>query len=247
MSRASVIVTKYNLDSYFYILQGLALIVPVTDKADDKNKKTVKKSSAQDQSPRPQKREKLMNHLRNSVSQDVSFSGDNENDDYDNYHPPSKRKRSEASTSISLDLFHDFLGKLDERSSVLESAIHQMPSRGKEREWAHQDGGSGVTVKSVIVRSELKGMPMDEDSSDRPAKIRRCDNCINTNSSFTLPSREDQAGSTSLYEIDPEAEEPALFGSRSSYSDVSSDDFSVTYRSNSPCTDQGRAKSFVDS
>ena len=46
MSRASVTVTKYNLDSYFYILQDLDLIVPVADKVDDKNKKTVKKSSS---------------------------------------------------------------------------------------------------------------------------------------------------------------------------------------------------------
>ena len=43
MSRASVIVTKYNLDSYFYILQDLDLIEPMADKVDDENKKTVKK------------------------------------------------------------------------------------------------------------------------------------------------------------------------------------------------------------
>ena len=43
MSRAGVIVTKYNLDSYFYILQDLDSIVPMADKVDDK--KTVKKSS----------------------------------------------------------------------------------------------------------------------------------------------------------------------------------------------------------
>ena len=46
MSRASVIVIKYNLDSYFYILQDLDLIVPVAVKVDDKNKKRVKKSSS---------------------------------------------------------------------------------------------------------------------------------------------------------------------------------------------------------
>ena len=121
-----------------------------------------------------------------------------------------------------------------------------MPSSGKEREQAHQDCGSRDTAKSVIVWSESKGMPLDQDSSDRPAKIRRYDNCINTNSTFTLPSREDQAGLKGMYEIDPEAEEQALFGSRFNYSDVSSDDFSVTYGNNGPCTDQGRAKSFVD-
>ena len=67
-----------------------------------------------------------------SASQDASFSGDNENDNYDNYHPLStKRKRNETSTTVSLDLFHDFLGKLDERFSVLESAINQMPSHWK--------------------------------------------------------------------------------------------------------------------
>ena len=65
MPRASVIVAKYNLDSYFYILQDLELIVPIADKADDKNKKKVKNHQlGQDQSPRPQKKEKLMNHLR---------------------------------------------------------------------------------------------------------------------------------------------------------------------------------------
>ena len=32
-------------------------------------------------------------------------------------------------------------------------------------------------------------MPLDEDSSHRPVKISRYDNCINTNSSFTLPTR----------------------------------------------------------
>ena len=122
-----------------------------------------------------------------------------------------------------------------------------MPSRRKEREQDHQDGGSGETTKSVIVRSELKDMPLDEYSSDHPAKIRRYDNCINTNSSFTLPNREDQAGFRDLYEIDPKAEERALSGSRSNYSDMSSDDFSVTYGNNSPCTDQGRPKSLVDS
>ena len=84
-------------------------------------------------------------------------------------------------------------------------------------------------MKSVIIRNELNGMPLDEDSSHCPAKIRRYDNCINTNSSFTLATREDQAGFTGLYEIDPEAEERALFGSHSNYSDMSSDDFSVTY------------------
>ena len=117
----------------------------------------------------------------------------------------------------------------------------------RDFEWAHQDGGSSETAKSVIVQSESNGMPLDEKSSHRPAKIRRYDNCINTNCSFALPTREDQASFTSLYEIDPEAEERALFGSHSNYSDVSSDDFSVTYGNNSPCTDQGRAKSFVDS
>ena len=105
-----------------------------------------------------------------------------------------------------------------------------MPSRRKEGERAHQDGGSSETLAA----------------SHHPAKIRRYDNCINTNSSFTLPTREDQASFTGLYEIDPEAEERALFGSHSNYSDVSSDDFSVTYGNNSPFTDQGRAKSFVD-
>ena len=90
-------------------------------------------------------------------------------------------------------------------------------------------------------------MPLDEDSSDHPANVRRYDNYINTNSSFTLPSREDQAGFTGLYGINPEAVERALFGSRSNYNDVSSDGFSVTYGKNNPCTDQGRAKSFVDS
>ena len=139
------------------------------------------------------------------------------------------------------------MGKLDERFSVLESAINQMPSRGKERERAHQDGGSGETAKSVIVQSESNGMLFDEESSHCPAKIKRYDICINTNSSFTLPTREDQARFIGLYEIDPEAEERALFGSRSNYSYVSSDDFSATYGNNSPCTDQGRAKSFVDS
>ena len=113
-----------------------------------------------------------MTHLRTLFLKMLFFSGDNENDDYDNYHPPStKRRRSEASTSVSLGLFHDFLGKLDERFSVLESAIHQMPSRGKEHERAHQDGGSGETAKSVIVRSGLSGMPLDEEFSHHPAKI----------------------------------------------------------------------------
>ena len=146
-----------------------------------------------------------------------------------------------------MDLFHDFLGKLDERFSVLESAINQMPSHGKEREQAHQDGGSGETAKSVIVPSESNGTPLDEESSHHPAKIRRYDNCINTNSSFSLPAREDQASFMGLYKIDPEPEERALFGSRSNYSDESSGHFSVTYGNNSPCTEQGRAKSFVDS
>ena len=63
---------------------------------------------------------------------------------------------------------------------------------------------------SVIVRSESNGIPLDKESSHCPAKIRRYDNCINTNSSFTLPTREDQASFTGLYEIDPEAEERAL-------------------------------------
>ena len=113
MSRSSVIVTKYNLDSYFYILQDLYLIVPVADKAVDKNKKTVKKSSTGSRS-KPKTTDK--GNAEGSVSQDASSSGDDENDDHGNYHPPSiKRKRSEASTSVSLDLFHDVLGKLDER------------------------------------------------------------------------------------------------------------------------------------
>ena len=117
MSRAGVIVTKYNLDSYFYILQDLDLIVPMVDKVDDKNKKTknINKNHqlGQDQSPRPQTREMLMTHLRTLSS---SFY---------------QEEKSEASTSVSLDLFRNFLGKLDERFSVLESAIHQMPSQGK--------------------------------------------------------------------------------------------------------------------
>ena len=55
-----------------------------------------------------------------------------------------------------------------------------MPSRGKEREQAHQNGGSGETAKSVIVWSELNGMPLDEESPHPPVKIRRYDNFINT-------------------------------------------------------------------
>ena len=184
MSRASVIVTKYNLDSYFYILQDLDLIVPIADKVDDKNKKTVKKSSTGSRSkPKTTHKGNADDPPEDSVSQNVSFSCENENDDYGNYHPPStKRKRSVASTSVSLDLFHDFLGKLDERFSVLKSAINQMPSHGKEHEQAHQDGGSDETAKSVIVRSESNGIPLDKECSHHPAKIRRYDNCINTNS-----------------------------------------------------------------
>ena len=205
MSRASVIVKKYNLDSYFYMLQDLDLIVPMADKVDDKNKKTVKKSSTGSRSkPKTTDKGNADDPPEDSVSQDASFSGDNENYNYGNYHPHStERKRSEASTSVSLDLFHDFLGKLDERFSVLESAIHQMPSGGKEQEQVHQDGCSSETAKSVIVRSESNGMPPDEESSHCPAKIRRYDNCINTNSSFTLPTREDQASFTGLYELTP--------------------------------------------
>ena len=223
MSRAGVVVTKYNLDGYFHILQDLDLIVPIIDKVDDKNKKTVKKSSSGSRSkPKTTHKGNADDPPEDSVSQNASFSGDSENDDYGNYHPPAKRKRSEASTSV-------FLGKLDERHSVLESAINQMPSRGKEHEQAHQDGGSGETDKSVIVWSESNGMPLDEESSHHPVKIRRYDNCINANSSFTLPTAEDQASFTGLYEIDPQAEERALFGSHSNYSDVSSGDFCVTY------------------
>ena len=44
MLRAGIIIMKYNLDSYFYILEDLDLIVPMADKAENKkNKKTVKK------------------------------------------------------------------------------------------------------------------------------------------------------------------------------------------------------------
>ena len=89
-------------------------------------------------------------------------------------------------------------------------------------------------LQSVIVRSESKGMPLDEDSSERGAKIRWYHNCISTNSSSTLLNREDQAGLTGLYESDPEAEGRAPFGSHSNYNDMSSDDSSVTYRNNSP-------------
>ena len=136
MSRAGVIVTKYKLDSYLYFSQDLDLIVPMADKADDKNKDSEKiinwiKIKAQDH-----RQEKSL--CEKSFSQNASFSADNENDDDGNDQPPSNRTRSEACTSASLELFHDFLGKLDERFSVLESAIHQMPSGGKEREQAHQ-------------------------------------------------------------------------------------------------------------
>ena len=87
---------------------------------DDKNKKTVKK-------PETTHKGNAHDPPEDSVSQVASFSGDSENDDYGNYHPSStKRKRSEASASVSLNIFHDFLGKLDERFSVLESAINQM-------------------------------------------------------------------------------------------------------------------------
>ena len=123
--------------------------MPMADKVDDKNKKTVKKLSTGSRSkPKTTEKGKADDPPEDSVSQDASFSGDNENDDDGNYHPSStKWKRSEASTSVSLDLFRDFLGKLDERFSVLESAIHQMPSHGKEGKQAHQDGGSSETVQ----------------------------------------------------------------------------------------------------
>ena len=63
-----------------------------------------------------------------------------------------------------------------------------------------------------------------------------------------MPLDEDTSGCLmGLYKIDHDAEERAFFGSHPNYSDVSSDDFSVTYENNSPCTDQGRAKSFVNS
>ena len=104
----------------------------MADKVDDKNKKTVKKSTTGSRSkPKTTEKGKADDPPEDSVSQDASFSGDNENDDDDNYPARSKRKRSEASISVSLDLFHDFLGKLDERFSILESAIHQMPSGGE--------------------------------------------------------------------------------------------------------------------
>ena len=108
----------------------------MADKVDDKDKKTVKKSSTGSRSkPKTTKKGKADDPPEGFISQDASFSGDNENDDDNNYHPPStKRKRYEASTSVSLDLFHDFLGKLDDRFPISD---RQMPSQGKEREWAH--------------------------------------------------------------------------------------------------------------
>ena len=106
----------------------------MADKVDDKNKKTVKKSSTGTRSKtKTTNKANADDPPEDSVPQDASFSGDNENDDYGNYHPPStERKRSEASTSVSLDLFHDFLGKLDNRFSVLGSVINKMPSHRKE-------------------------------------------------------------------------------------------------------------------
>ena len=96
----------------------------MADKVDDKIKKTVKKSSTESRSnPKTTHKGNADIPPEASVSQDASFSGDNDNDDYGNCHPLTKRKRSEASTSVSLDLFHDFLGKLDERFSALESGV----------------------------------------------------------------------------------------------------------------------------
>ena len=79
----------------------------MADKVDDKNEKTVKKSSTGSRSkPKTTDKRNADDPPEDSVSQDASFSGDNENGDYGSYHPPSiKRKRSEASTSVSLDLF----------------------------------------------------------------------------------------------------------------------------------------------
>ena len=64
MSRAGVIVTKYKLDSYLYVSQDLDLIVPMADKADDKNKKTVKKSSTGSRS-KPKTTDKRKAYVRN--------------------------------------------------------------------------------------------------------------------------------------------------------------------------------------
>ena len=113
MLRAGVIVTKYNLDGYFYILQDLDLIVPMADKVDDKNNKTVKKSSAGSRSkPKTTEKGKADGPPEDSISQDASFSGDNENDDYDNYHPPSTEGKKEVKLQPQfLGSFARFLGK----------------------------------------------------------------------------------------------------------------------------------------
>ena len=129
------------------------MIVPLPDKADDKNKKTVKKSSIVSRSKSKATDTRKADDLpENSISQDASFFGDNENDNDSNFQPPSERTRSEA--SVSLELVHDFLGKPDERFSVLESAIHQMPSHRKECEQANHNGSSNETAKSVIIWSK---------------------------------------------------------------------------------------------
>ena len=67
------------------------MIVRVADKADDKNKKTVKKSSTRSRSKSKTTDKRKADDLpENSVSQDASLSGDNDNDDDGDYQTPSK-------------------------------------------------------------------------------------------------------------------------------------------------------------
>ena len=176
MSRTKVIITKFLLSKFSYILYDLGFFddIMADEESSSSSRSTSEKrkepSRSEDQEDSPQKRRK---------------------DD-------SRPREDSCSSPVTLGLFHDFLGKLDDRFNEIEQCL-KMSAPGLKRGRNLSDG-LGLSGDNDPDRSESKSqdgakahLPSFHALGEEPlaSKRVRYDDCIfyfhSVNLLFTFP------------------------------------------------------------
>ena len=176
MSRTKVIITKFLLSKFSYVLYDLGFFddIMADEESSSSSRSTSEKrkepSRSEDQEDSPQKRRK-----------DVS-----------------RPREDSCSSPVTLGLFHDFLGKLDDRFNEIEQCL-KMSARGLKRGW-NLSHGLGLSGDNDPDRSESKSqdgakahLPSFHALGEEPLASKRVRyddvSSISTVSTFSLPSQ----------------------------------------------------------
>ena len=199
MSRTKVIITKFLLSKFSYVLYDLGFFYDTM--ADEESSSSSRSTSEKRKEP--------------SRSEEDSPQEQRKDD--------SRPREDSCSSPVTLGLFHDFLGKLDERFNEIEQCLKRS-ARGLKRGRNLSDG-LGLSGDNDPDKSESKSqdgakahLPSFHALSEEPlaSKRVRYDDAfsISTVSTFSLPSQ-------SIYPRVVDEEEYQQFGSESD------DDFSM--------------------